>query len=81
MTDADDPALRSARLAGELLATQIAVRILLLSSGRAEALAALIERKLDEWRDRLMFMPAPEDYLAGIEAAKKRLLPSDKDVH
>lgn len=65
-------------LKGELLATQIAIRALILAN--PEVLLEAVAEEFERWAAVGLSHAIPDELLAGMERAKTRILPSAADL-
>ncbi len=67
-------------LKGELLATQIAIRALILANPDPGISMAGVVEELERWTAGALPRPVSEAFLSGMDRARNRLLPSSSDL-
>ncbi len=67
------------RQEGELLATQLAVRAMLLSHPEPDAAEQALTRKLEEFAATILASDSSDAFLHGFEVARRRVFPSAMD--
>ncbi|OXS92652.1 MULTISPECIES: hypothetical protein [Pandoraea] len=67
-------------LEGQLLATQAAVRALILASNDKYAAMKIVALELDKLTAAALPSTVPEEFVSGIEAARPLLFPSKSDL-
>lgn len=67
-------------LEGQLAATQIAVRTLLLTHPDREAAIQATSQELDRWATAYLYSQATEATVEGFANARKKLFPSGADL-
>lgn len=65
---------------GQLLATQIAVRALLLQQPNREDAVTAIAAELTKWQAHALHASIPDAVVDGFQSGMKRVLPSDDDM-
>lgn len=65
---------------GQLLATQAAIRALILNSADVNQASLAVQREIERVFSSALSKALPDAYVEGLQAAKERILPSAGDL-